>query len=83
MASATELPDEWRGRFDMVLSFTALHWVKDHLAALQQAHKVRPGTWVSSFDVEVLTRRPQTTTHIRAGVEEGRPAGVHDGAVGS
>jgi len=40
LASATDLPDEWRGRFDMVLSFTALHWVKDHLRVLQQAHKV-------------------------------------------
>jgi SAM-dependent methyltransferase len=44
LASATELPDEWRDRFDMVLSFTALHWVRDHAAVLRQAHKVlKPG----------------------------------------
>ncbi len=28
----------------MVLSFTALHWVRDHAAVLRQAHKVlKPG----------------------------------------
>jgi len=38
--SAVEMPKEWHARFNLVLSFNALHWVKDHHLFLQQAHHV-------------------------------------------
>jgi len=34
------MPKEWHARFNLVLSFNALHWVKDHHLFLQQAHHV-------------------------------------------
>ena len=61
---AMSLPDEWRSKFDYVITVNSLHHVPDASKAMKQIHRVlKPGGYFSAVEIYVDADIPRMIKH--------------------